>query len=55
MSEEETAKIHTQIALDTLKFDQPCLVVVSGFDLGRRYRLDCAEKIIGRRVDADIY
>jgi diguanylate cyclase (GGDEF)-like protein len=55
MSEEETAKVNTRIALDSLQCDQPCLVVVSGFDLGRRYPLDYAETIIGRRVGADIY
>lgn len=55
MSDEETAKINTGIALDTLKFDQPCLVVVSGFDLGRRYPIDQVETIIGRQIGADIY
>lgn len=55
MREEETAKVNTRIALDSLQCDQPCLVVVSGFDLGRRYPLDYAETIIGRRVGADIY
>jgi diguanylate cyclase (GGDEF)-like protein len=55
MNEEETAKVNTRIPLEALQFDQPCLVVVSGFDLGRRYPLDYAETIIGRRVGADIY
>jgi diguanylate cyclase (GGDEF)-like protein len=55
MSEEETAKVTSRIALEALQFDQPCLMVVSGFDLGRRYPLDYAEILIGRQVAADVY
>ena len=54
MNEEDTEKVTTPVNPDILQRNQPCLVVISGFEIGHRYSLDRPKMIIGRSLKSDI-